>query len=350
MNAQPIKRNPARHYVLLWTIVGIVFLLLQPLTWGVKLPQVFWTKQVYHLLILVALYYANTSIAAPALLFRKKIWLFIGWAFASVMLITLLGQWINNQLHFFEAMSQALGRPPHKPGNFDGFMMITSLLILGISTSIVAYERWQQVTALREELEKEKISAELAFLKAQINPHFFFNTLNNIYSLSFIDVNASRDALQKLSRMMRYVLYEAQHDTTLLSKEISFIDDYIELMRLRLSENMQVVFRQPQQFKDDAIAPMLLMPFIENAFKHGVSNIDNGTIEIVLAEEDDLFLMTVTNPLIAANPNKIAGAYGGIGLQNTVRRLELTYPGRYALTTDREKEQKYIVHLSIKLS
>ncbi|PZF74572.1 sensor histidine kinase [Taibaiella soli] len=349
MNTIATKHRRARHYVLLWTIVGIVFLLLQPLTWGVKLPEVFWTKQVYHLVILIALYYANTIYAAPALLFRKKIWLFILWAFVSVTFVTLLGQWINDHLHFYEAMSTALGRPPHKPGNFDGFMMITSLLIMGISTSIVAYERWQQVTALREELEKEKISAELAFLKAQINPHFFFNTLNNIYSLSYIDVNASRDALQKLSRMMRYVLYEAQHDTTLLSKEISFIDDYIELMRLRLSENTQVHYVKPQHFKDEAIAPMLLMPFIENAFKHGVSNIDKGTIDIILEENDDVFSMTVSNPLIAANPNKIEED-GGIGLQNTVRRLELTYPGRYTLETKRQDEQKYIVHLSIKLS
>src|SRR5690606_41040104 len=113
---------------------------------------------------------------------------------------------------------------------------------------------------------KAKIGSELSFLKAQINPHFFFNTLNNIYALTYVDVETSRSALHKLSRMMRYLLYDTQAGITPLSQELSFVKDYIELMKLRLNETTKVVFKEPDLKENIQIPPMLFLPYIENAF------------------------------------------------------------------------------------
>jgi LytS/YehU family sensor histidine kinase len=143
-------------------------------------------------------------------------------------------------------------------------------MALGIGTSITAVQKSQKDTLLRQEeallrksLEQQKTDSELSFLKAQINPHFFFNTLNNIYALTMINVESSRQVLLKLSRMMRYVLYETQKDGVLLSQEIAFVQDYIELMQLRLTDKVEVIFKRPTPLKEVTIAPMLRLPFVE---------------------------------------------------------------------------------------
>lgn len=121
----------------------------------------------------------------------------------------------------------------------------------------------QEEALLRKSLEQQKTDSELSFLKAQINPHFFFNTLNNIYALTMINVESSRQVLLKLSRMMRYVLYETQKDGVLLSQEIAFVQDYIELMQLRLTDKVEVIFKRPTPLKEVTITPMLRLPFVE---------------------------------------------------------------------------------------
>lgn len=337
----------------MWVLIGFILLVFQPLSWGVKIPEVFVLKQLAHLVLMICCYYFNAKIVVPRTLFRGRIWLFVVWIIAATALALAANELVSKELHVFEAMAKAIGHnPPKRPHSvIDFFIAMTSLLTLGVSTSVASFSRWQRDALLRQELEKEKVKSELSFLKAQINPHFFFNTLNNIYSLSFVDVPASQDALLKLSRMMRYLLYETQNDTTMLSKELSFVRDYIELMKLRMQEKTKLVYREPSHYDDVQVAPMLLLPYIENAFKHGISAVrDNELLIDISFKEGELGLL-VENHIHRKNyTDHNFQESSGIGLQNTLRRLELLYPEKYTLNITEDKEtDKYRVHLTLHL-
>lgn len=165
-----------------------------------------------------------------------------------------------------------------------------------------------------------------------------------------INIDSSRQALHTLSRMMRYVLYETPSGTTLLSKELLFIEDYIQLMQLRLTENVQVTYEKPNPVNDLMIAPMLLLPFVENAFKHGVSTVSPCFIKIKVEQQDAELSVRVTNTIV--NEKKLVlEESNGIGLVNTRRRLDLLYPNNYQLTVqENTPENTYQVHLTIQLS
>lgn len=336
-------------HVLLWALLGFVLLTYTPLTWGVTLPHAFWVKQTFQYLILIVLFYVNMHVMVPRLLLQNKTFWFIVVNLAIVVLILMASKWYDMWSNLPQQIDNALGihRRPN-PKGFDLFMLYTTLLVQGISTSITAIENWQKDGQLRQQLQQQQVSSELSFLKAQIHPHFFFNTLNNIYSLTFIDIETSRQALHKLSWMMRYLLYETQNDVTLLSKELRFLKDYIELMRLRLNAHSTVVFEEPDLLSDQTIAPMLLMSFVENAFKHGVSASQGGEIRITVRQEGNLLVMDVTNPVFPKMNEVIDD--GGIGLTNTQRRLNLLYKGRHQLFYHLSPENVYRVHLELELA
>ena len=260
----------------------------------------------------------------------------------------------------FQAFNPTGGRPPrggHIPGWALAFYFFSTLMTLSTGTIIVAVRKSQQDTLLRQEeallrksLEQQKTDSELSFLKAQINPHFFFNTLNNIYALTMINVESSRQALLKLSRMMRYVLYETQKDAVLLSQQIAFVQDYIELMQLRLTDKVEVIFKRPTPLKEVTIAPMILLPFVENAFKHGVSSLHSSRIFIAIHQKTDNLEIEVRNTVFAEQSKSLEQG-NGIGLVNTRRRLDLLYPDRYHLSVNEDTSQnEYQVHLTLDLS
>lgn len=334
-------------HVLLWVLLGFVLITYTPLTWGVTLPEEFWIKQVYHYAVLVTLFYVNARVLTPRLLLKHDTFTFILVILAIVIVTMLVNQWINHWMHLPELLDEILGVKRRHNGDFDIFTLLTVLLVLGISTSITAIQSWQKDLQAHQQLQQQQVSSELSFLKAQIHPHFFFNTLNNIYSLTFIDIEESRQALHKLSWMMRYLLYETQNDTTLLSNEIRFAKDYIELMRLRLNKNTTLHFEEPAGLNDTTIAPMLLLPFIENAFKHGVSATEQGHISIVIAQHGMHLTVHIENNVFENTNEQIDD--GGIGLTNTRRRLNLLYENRYQLNTYLTPEHIYRVHLEIDL-
>ena len=173
---------------------------------------------------------------------------------------------------------------PTQRRHIDTPTIIISALVLVIGTSITVIQKWQKDKQEREELEKEKVTSELSFLKAQINPHFFFNTLNNIYALTQVDADEAGKAIHQLSRMMRYLLYETQQGQTMLSQEIAFVKDYISLMQLRLTDAVKVIIDTPAHLLDMPMAPMMLLPFVENAFKHGVSATQQSHINILILQ------------------------------------------------------------------
>ncbi|WP_245581604.1 sensor histidine kinase [Rudanella lutea] len=347
-----------RHYVpilihiLGWGLLVFIFLLYQPLTTDVDWPVLFWVKQGLLCSLLIGAFYLNSEVLTPRLLLRDRTGLYMG-TLAVVIMAILASIWafesyfdlpglIHRAFHPDETTP-----PPARSGKRFQFTLLSTLFILGISTSITAVRTWQRDAQLRQDLEQAKISSELLFLKTQINPHFFFNTLNNIYALTLIDVVKAREALHRLSRMMRYVLYENPNGSGQISQEIAFVQDYIELMQLRLTDKVTVRFTQPTPLRDASIPTMLLLPFVENAFKHGVSALLPSRIEIDITQPDHQLRMQVRNTVFPEkNPTASLEAGSGIGLNNTRRRLDLLYPNQYQLDTHLDADhQEYVVDL-----
>ena len=196
---------------------------------------------------------------------------------------------------------------------------------------------WFDSQKLKAELVNQTQASELALLRSQVNPHFLFNTLNNIYSLVCKKSPDAPEAIMKLSAIMRYMLYDANTDRVLLEKEIEYLESFIELQKLRQRQQGFVEISVKGDVIGKTIAPMLLIPFVENAFKHGSKTGPFPGIKINIVIEQHQFLFEVTNYL---KKNMLApkDARGGIGLQNIRRRLELIYPGRYSLDIMTDKE------------
>ncbi|MGV3599722.1 MAG: sensor histidine kinase [Dyadobacter fermentans] len=344
----------AAMHLLAWALLGFVLVFYQPLSWGVSLPAVFWVKQILNFALLVALFYFNARYLVPRYLLKNRILVFILWVIALAALMLIVSKLADQQLEVRRHMERIMPRPRHHGGPkprhmIDGILLMTTLLVIGVSTSMAVIQRWQADARLRDSVEKQNITSELALLKAQINPHFFFNTLNNIYALSYTNVEESREATLTLSRMMRYLLYETQHDHGPLSREFEFIDDYFELMKLRVQSSSNVHYTRDEAIPDYPIAPMLLLPFIENAFKHGMNAAQESEIRIHAGLSNGALNLHVKNHIFPVQ--NVAGAEsGGIGLSNTRRRLDLLYPEKHRLEihTD-ESANTYTVDLTINL-
>jgi LytS/YehU family sensor histidine kinase len=211
--------------------------------------------------------------------------------------------------------------------------------ILFISLIIAITQRLKKISA-------EKMETELQFLKAQVNPHFLFNSLNSIYSLSLIKSDKTPTAVLKLSEMMRYVTDESKNEFVSMEKEIKYIDNYVELQNLRLPSATKLEYRTDIKTSYKQIAPLILIHFVENAFKHGLSASTPSTIQIdIFTTEDELSLYTA-NP--KHNRQKPTQKEDGIGLQNTINRLEFLYPNNHTLTIN-DTPNNYFVTLKMNL-
>jgi two-component system LytT family sensor kinase len=212
--------------------------------------------------------------------------------------------------------------------------------VIGLAVSIRLFRRQQQSRIREVTLQKEKTEAELKYLKGQINPHFLFNTLNNIYSLAMKGSGQTAEAVMRLSKMMRFVLYEAGNPTIALKDELQLIKDYIELEKLRYSSRLEVKYTEDIDDPTRQIAPLLLMHFVENAFKHGVSEArvkSFVTIEINL--KNNLLIVVVVNskPVAARNGSQI-------GMNNIKKQLGILYPDHVLSIDD---QQEYSINLKI---
>jgi two-component system, LytTR family, sensor histidine kinase AlgZ len=205
---------------------------------------------------------------------------------------------------------------------------------------------WFELESKQKAVENERLIAELNFLKAQINPHFLFNTLNNLYSLAYTKSSNTTEVIAKLSQMMRYMIYDTNHPFVPLNKEIEYMQNYISLEQLRLNNEIPITFEVTGDTDNVLITPLIFITFLENAFKHGISNNHAGawiTISITLKDKECTY--EVKNSKIVA----VKEGKSGIGLQNVQRRLALSYPDRYVLTTD-DQPDYYFVQLKILLS
>lgn len=205
-------------------------------------------------------------------------------------------------------------------------------IALLLSTSIKVTQEWYRNEKQKQVMEKEKIATELSFLKSQVNPHFLFNTLNGIYSLANKKSDQTGGAIVKLSELMRHMLYESEKDLVALDKEIAYLQNYIELQELRLSNDSTVSFSVEGETIGKTIEPMLMIPFIENAFKHGVDS-EGADIDVSIRVTNTELNLKVRNRI---SKSQRKDESSGIGLVNIKKQLENRYPGKYRLNIEQE--------------
>lgn len=222
--------------------------------------------------------------------------------------------------------------------------IILSILMVGFDTGLQISMRWAKLEQERVSLEKESVENQLAFLKNQVSPHFFMNTLNNIHALVDIDADESKKSIIKLSHLMRHLLYDSEEKTTPIKKEIEFITSYIELMKLRFSNKVKVDVNIPSEIPNKNIPPLLFTSLLENAFKHGISYNKPSFIKISMSFTEDKLLFSIKN---SNHPIKTEAA-SGIGLENTKKRLDLLFKDNFNFKVTETKET-YTVNLNIPL-
>jgi hypothetical protein len=301
--------------------------------------------------LLISFYYLNTFLFIPKWLDHKK---FLTYGLIILVLLIFFGCLPRIYHYFFSGWQTPPPglRPSGRPRNFQQPLLqpgniAVFLLIFVFSTGIKVINQWLRSEQRNKEIASEKVNAELSFLKAQINPHFLFNTLNNIYALASAQSEKTAPAVMKLSSIMRYVLTEARNDLVPLEKEIQFTTHYIELQKMRLTDKPSIAFNIKGDPLGRQIAPLLLLPFVENAFKYGVSTREVSPICILLEIKKDSMYFSVTNHKHINTLLRMADNTG-IGIQNTRRRLDLLYPDRYDLAID-DGPIEFTVHLNIQV-
>jgi two-component system, LytTR family, sensor kinase len=228
-------------------------------------------------------------------------------------------------------------------------MLLIFLSVLGLSVAYFFLKEWARNELVRNQLEANQYSTEIKFLKSQINPHFLFNALNNLFSMAQKKGNDElADGISKLSGMMRYMIYESNEETVPLKKEIEYLENCIQLNKLRFAdEEAKVIFNYPDESEGIFIAPMLFIPFVENAFKHGVMIGQSSEIDISLLASNKQLSFSCQNTIY--HIRKMEEEKSGIGLENVRRRLELVYPGKHEFTI-KDQDAKYSVELKISLA
>ena len=244
-------------------------------------------------------------------------------------------------------------QPPHMPppviGEHDILSVIVLILMFVANIGIKAYFKNMEDRKRMYQLERQNLSSQLEYLRLQINPHFFMNTLNNIHALIDINPVKAQKTIVELSKIMRFVLYEGNNQYVPLTRELDFIANYMQLMKLRYTDNVRINLQLPHRIPDSQIPPLLLTTFIENAFKHGVSYRRETFIQVNISIDDDTLLFTCSNTRNQATSHRMpADSGGGMGLTNVRKRLDLLYPDTYRLEIH-EQSDTYTVLLTIPL-
>lgn len=295
----------------------------------------------------MAVFYANYCLLIDRCLFSRR----VGRFFLSNALL-IAGVMVALHLTFHYLLPPLHPRPMgrHAWQGIEVFFFFARnafwyFLAVGAGVAIRMTERWYRDENARRELERSCTEAELQNLKHQLNPHFLFNTLNNIYSLIRLDPDRAQQTVHDLSRLLRYVLYESSRPEVTLRGEVEFLSDYIGLMRIRLPRGVRCEVSLPAAASATPVAPLLFISLVENAFKHGVSDDAPSWIVVELQEREGELVCRIENSYFPKPEDDRSGS--GIGLQNLRRRLEMLYPGRYELHTARQGDA-YVALLRIK--
>ena len=319
----------------------------------------------------IVMFAIHNFLLAPLLIIKRRTWLYTSLAVALLVAAMLT---ISAMRHSHSRMRHAPQRyeccehdcmnaemmaskqqpPPMREGGplmmfgpGEVVLFFGGLLLMGMNLGVKLYFRSQEATKAITQIEKHALERQLQYLKYQVNPHFFMNTLNNIHALVDIDPERAKASIVELSKLMRYVLYEGNNRLTPLSREVQFLRNYVQLMSMRYTGNVSISLDVPEVLPDSMLPPLLLVIFVENAFKHGISYRNKSFVEISLKPQADRLLFNCRN---SRQQNKQdENMKGGVGLSNVRRRLDLLFPGNYTLDI-KEQEDTYTVHLDIPLT
>jgi len=312
---------------------------------------------------LLVIFIFNVWVFVPSLLFKRKYYVYFISLFLICSTITPLAVWSQIRVDSYfntnmPPMEISTGLPMELSSNMpapEGYhidkpvteksiytiiadYLIFSILLIGASTTLKIASRWITEENKRRDIEKEQLKTELALLRHQVNPHFLMNTLNNIHALIDINVDTAKDAVIKLSVLMRYLLYDSAQGKTTLAKELEFMESYIALMKLRYTKKVSIKFIVPRKIPDIKIPAMLFISFLENAFKHGVSYQAKSFILFSLELKDKKIICHIKNSKHDNNP-ELNKKYSGIGMVNIRKNLELLFQDSYSLEVfDRSDE------------
>lgn len=328
-----------------------------------------WIKISSFLLIFII----NVYLFIPRFLFKNKYRTYVISTLLLITLVVTLGIWLQTEMTARSAlkmppMELGPGMPPMElsssmpaPMGYNVSEVTTqksvyliivdyvliSLLIVGAGTTFKIVSRWLNEESRRKDLEKEQLRTELALLRHQVNPHFLMNTLNNIHALIDLDIEIAKDAVIKLSVLMRYLLYDSAQGKTSLNKELEFMESYIELMKLRYTKKISIKYIIPKKIPDVQIPPMLFISFLENAFKHGVSYQAKSFVIFKLEIIEGKLYCSIRNSK-HATPESQNKKYSGIGMSNVKKNLELLYHDSYSLDI-LDKTDEFEVKLTLPL-
>ncbi len=297
---------------------------------------------------LIGVYYLNTRFLVPKLLFQKKNFLYV----TSVLTVLIMSWFLNYQISVWTHFNQSFFQVEETvyPEDYDQEDMEEyeedyiedEDVLVAITFLAIFYGTLISSLSRQRKIEHEKASSEIALLKKQISPHFLFNTLNNVYSMIKIDPEMARDHTYKLSKLLRYTLNESESKLVSVEREVDFISNYIAIEKIRLNDSIKVNYNVQGNFIGQ-IPPLLLIAFIENAFKHGTSYVSDYSIDISIKQTQNRLFLYVSNPI---TEGKKEIDKSGIGLANVNKRLELIYQeSDYQLSV--VKNDRFIVELEI---
>ena len=305
------------------------FLFLSPLTYwrGTGFHFMHYLMTCMTPLFQMIAFYLNYVVLAPKLFVRGKHRYDL---LINILLLTTLGTILHFWMVYVNSIYVPNSNIPDDAIGTISYIARNSLnlaIFAGGATALALARRWVTTDQKLKEVEAERATAELRNLRSQINPHFLLNTLNNIYALTVFDTPKAQQAIQELSKMLRHILYDYQQPKVALSDEVEFLQNYVNLMRIRLSDSVDVKFQTFIANPQLEVAPMVFISLVENAFKHGVSPSEPSFIHIQIESADNQIVCDIQNSNHPKTANDHSGH--GIGLVQVQRRLELTYPDHY---------------------
>ncbi|WP_288205852.1 sensor histidine kinase [uncultured Parabacteroides sp.] len=335
----PFRGMGSLIHIVAWGIlIGLPFFFTGRETQEITVES--YTRSIIVPLSFMLVFYVNYFFLVKHFLFSKHGWKFF---LSNVILIATAMVLVHLLMHLLPPPEFHRPRPARELQEIIGFFFVNALLyglVAGLSVAIKMTNGWYAVESARRELEKSRAEAELQNLKSQLNPHFLFNTLNNIYSLIAFSPERAQEAVHDLSRLLRYVLYESSQQLVLLEKELDFIRNYVELMRIRLPENVELKTEISTVRPDAEIAPLLFISLIENAFKHGVSNNKPSYIHLDIHQTGDLVVCYLRNSYFPKDAEQDKSG-SGIGISNLRKRLALLYPNRHIFSCGIDNDSYY---------
>ncbi|MEP6805862.1 MAG: histidine kinase [Flavobacterium sp.] len=349
-NSSKLYRIPLHYHILFW----LTYFLFNTFRWGSYFNDYLYSLKT-NLLgfpIHMTLCYLNILIFMPHLVYRKKYLLYVLAILSSIFAMVIIKFNLTYLLITHNVWPEGPETIDKLTLNYTIDMMMGELYVITFVTAIKITLDFLKEQKRVTDLEKSQLETELLFLKSQISPHFFFNTLNNIYSLSVEKSDKTPKIVLKLSELMRYMLYDTKNKKQTLENEILCIQNYLDLERIRNDQRLEVNMSISGDIHDKEISPIILLTFIENAFKHGVNkNTGNVTIDINFKVKGDFLHFTISNPMAEFTHHKDNfNKSSGIGIENVKKRLELGYNKNDYKLSFKNKKNIFVVKLVIKVS